>query len=541
MVGVRRNADFWHRRSNPGVVCQRGRRGKLDSGPRSLRQPDKHIVDASTNPSTVYYGLQYKSVDGGVTWSALSPLPGAARPGRRSLRGGSQREPLLLVCNGRHVRLPRPGPDVGADRFPGPEVAGIFPAGSSGTLFSVLGQGGWSAGMQSADGTAGFLTKISADGSTLEYSTYLRGHQTTAAISTSYREPIFFNTQNWISAIALDSAGNVIVAGGTRATDFPTAEPSATRQRRPRRRLRGHLSADGSNLNYSTYLGGSLDDGGLAAAIDAQGNVILAGQSWSLRFPGSRRSTGTARRRRRVHRETGGSRYAGDRLRSQRRQLSTWHRGGILGNDCRRPPEQHYRTWQTSDFVGDNLPTALDGVSVTIDGKPAYVEYISPTQINVQAPSDATIGAVNVVVDNNGVFSAPTTAQLKTAAPAFFLSCGGSSAVATVLPGYTPVTATAPAHPGDLVVLWGTGFGPTTPPAPAGVGVSGAPATSTLPAVTVGGMSVPVISSVLTTGTAGLYQITIQLPASVPTGAVAVQASVGGQQTQAGIAIFVEQ
>jgi len=52
-------------------------------------------------------------------------------------------------------------------------------------------------------------------------------------------------------------------------------------------------------------------------------------------------------------------------------------------------------------------------------------------------------------------------------------------------------------------------------------------------------VAVPVVSAVLTTGSAGLYQVTVQLPATVPTGAVAVQASVGGVQTQAGVTIFV--
>jgi len=50
---------------------------------------------------------------------------------------------------------------------------------------------------------------------------------------------------------------------------------------------------------------------------------------------------------------------------------------------------------------------------------------------------------------------------------------------------------------------------------------------------------VPVVSAVLTVGSAGLYQVTIQLPANVPAGAVAVQAFVGGVLTQAGVAIFV--
>jgi uncharacterized protein (TIGR03437 family) len=79
------------------------------------------------------------------------------------------------------------------------------------------------------------------------------------------------------------------------------------------------------------------------------------------------------------------------------------------------------RTWHTDEIVNGKLPTSLDGVSVTINGKPAFVEYISPTQINVQAPSETAVGTVDVVVTNNGAPSvAGGHAQLQTVAPAFF-------------------------------------------------------------------------------------------------------------------------
>jgi uncharacterized protein (TIGR03437 family) len=203
------------------------------------------------------------------------------------------------------------------------------------------------------------------------------------------------------------------------------------------------------------------------------------------------------------------------------------------------------RTWQTSDFNGNNLPLSLDGTSVTIDGKPAAVYYISATQLNVQAPTDATTGAVPVVVTNNGQVSAAFMAQLQTYAPAFFLYTGTEYAIAQHYPDNalvgnpSLVSGTVAAKPGDVLILWGTGFGPTNPPTPAGVVVSGAPGGSTLPAVTVGGVPVTVISAVLSPGSAGLYQVAIQLPASVPTGAVAIQASVGGVPSPGNIVIFV--
>jgi uncharacterized protein (TIGR03437 family) len=89
------------------------------------------------------------------------------------------------------------------------------------------------------------------------------------------------------------------------------------------------------------------------------------------------------------------------------------------------------------------------------------------------------------------------------------------------------------------LVLWGTGFGATSPPYPAGIVVSGISAVMPLPAVTVGGMAVPVISAALTDDSAGLYQVTIQLPVNVPTGTVALQASVGGVQSPGGVTIFI--
>jgi len=203
------------------------------------------------------------------------------------------------------------------------------------------------------------------------------------------------------------------------------------------------------------------------------------------------------------------------------------------------------RTWTTSEIVNGNLPISLDNTSVTIDGKPAFVYYISPTQLNVQAPTDSATGTVPVVVTNNGQVSAPFSAQLAAASPAFFLYPGTSYAIAQHYPDYADVgnpnviSYTIAAHPGDVLILWATGFGATNPPTSAGIEVTGAPAVATAPTITVGGAPVSVINAVLSPGSAGLYQIAIQLPASVPTGTVAIQASVGGAMSPAGILIYV--
>jgi uncharacterized protein (TIGR03437 family) len=203
------------------------------------------------------------------------------------------------------------------------------------------------------------------------------------------------------------------------------------------------------------------------------------------------------------------------------------------------------RTWTASEIVNGALPTSLDQTSVKIDGKAAYVYYISPTQLNVQAPDDSTTGAVSVVVTNNGQQSAPFSAQLSTDSPAFFLYPGTSYAIASHFPDYalvgnpSTISGTVAAHPGDLLILWATGFGPTSPTTPAGAVVTGAPAVATKPSVTVNGIEV-FYSAVLSPGNAGLYQIAIQLPASMPTGVAAVQASVGGVTSPTGINLYIQ-
>ena len=123
------------------------------------------------------------------------------------------------------------------------------------------------------------------------------------------------------------------------------------------------------------------------------------------------------------------------------------------------------RIWLGSDFVNGQLPTQLDGVSVTVNGKPAYVYYISPVQINILTPPDALTGPVNVVVTSNAASSAPYLAQTQPESPSFFVFNGGPyiAAVhangsligpATLFPG-----ASTPAQPGETIMIYANGFG----------------------------------------------------------------------------------
>src|ERR1035438_9506630 len=74
---------------------------------------------------------------------------------------------------------------------------------------------------------------------------------------------------------------DLATAGGTRSNDFPIVNSAQASSGGKADAFAAVISADGSRLTYSTYVGGSGDDGALGVAVDAQGNVILAGQTRS--------------------------------------------------------------------------------------------------------------------------------------------------------------------------------------------------------------------------------------------------------------------
>lgn len=88
-------------------------------------------------------------------------------------------------------------------------------------------------------------------------------------------------------------------------------------------------------------------------------------------------------------------------------------------------PAGDTRIWQGYDFVSNQMPTQLDGVSATVNGKAAYVYYISPAQVNILTPPDAMQGSVQVQVTSNSTTSAPMTVQVQSLSPSFFVFNAG--------------------------------------------------------------------------------------------------------------------
>ena len=202
--------------------------------------------------------------------------------------------------------------------------------------------------------------------------------------------------------------------------------------------------------------------------------------------------------------------------------------------------------WSNS-IVNGQFPITLDGVSVTIGGKPAYMYFVSPGQINVLAP-DVGVGPLEATVTTPGGTSGTFTVTSNQYGPAFFL-WPNNQPVATrqdfslaVKNGTFAGTTTAAAKPGDVIILWGTGFGPTNPAAPAGEAVPSDTtySTTTLPDVTIDAVSAKVYGAALAPGFGGLYQIAIQVPTSLSAGDWPIQATIGGVQSPTGVTLSIQ-
>jgi len=188
------------------------------------------------------------------------------------------------------------------------------------------------------------------------------------------------------------------------------------------------------------------------------------------------------------------------------------------------------------------MPDQLDGVSVTVNGKAAFVYYISPTQVNILTPPDAMLGPVAVQLTNGGLASATAMVPAQAQAPSFFVFNGGPYVAAehangsflgpaSLFPGYT-----TPAQPGETVMLYANGFGATSTPV-----VSGSAAQtgtlSPLPAIKIGGLAAMVSFAGLVA--TGEFQFNVVVPASLADGDQPITATYNGLSTQAGTLITV--
>ncbi len=186
------------------------------------------------------------------------------------------------------------------------------------------------------------------------------------------------------------------------------------------------------------------------------------------------------------------------------------------------------RSWAGSDFTGNKAPSSLDNVKVTIGGQAAFIDYVSPTQVNAQVPSNTPIGAQQMTVSTSqGTSSAynitVNALQPGLLAPSSFLVGGKQYVVAqfadgsyVLPPNSIPGIASRQAKSGETIVIYGVGFGPVLDSGnqdiPAGTIVTASNKLSNPVSMDFGGTNAALSYSGLAPNFVGLYQFNVVVP-----------------------------
>lgn len=199
------------------------------------------------------------------------------------------------------------------------------------------------------------------------------------------------------------------------------------------------------------------------------------------------------------------------------------------------------QSWGNSDFTNGVGPNTLAGVSVSVGGKPAFVDYVSPGQVNALVSSDTPFtGPASITVTNSigtsdpfpiyvnqtqGGFLAPPSFTIagKQYVGAVYSDGGTFTLPANAIPG-VPSHA---ANVGDTIIIYGVGFGPVNPTIPAGTIAGSQNALTTPIQIFFGTTQAQVPYYGLTPGFTGLYQFNVVVPKVAANNATPITFSLG--------------
>jgi uncharacterized protein (TIGR03437 family) len=191
------------------------------------------------------------------------------------------------------------------------------------------------------------------------------------------------------------------------------------------------------------------------------------------------------------------------------------------------------RGWTDADFSGSVAPVTLENVQATVGGVRAFINYISPGQINIQIPEGVQSGdSVPVVISYIGASTAATNIAIRDynggllAPPSFkvgdtqYVAALHSATGKFVSGGNIPNVDNDPAVRGEILLFYGLGFGPITPNFPPLGGRKATGQTTLTNPVTVkfGDAEAKVLYQGLAPGFIGLYQFNVEVPSNAPTG-----------------------
>ncbi len=211
------------------------------------------------------------------------------------------------------------------------------------------------------------------------------------------------------------------------------------------------------------------------------------------------------------------------------------------------------REWQSGDFQDGRAPVSLDGTQMWINGQPAPVAYISPNMIRALAPLELGASYASIAVETPAGRSRAYMAKVDLAAAGVHapakLRLAGRQFAAALIEGADayalPQAAveevnSRPAKPGEVLVLYGTGFGPLTPHVETGE-TPAEPARLVSPVeVLLGGMPAEILAAGSAPGKIGLYELRVVVPAVAEGGALPLEIRLDGRPLAQQLYVAVE-
>jgi len=373
-----------------------------------------------------------------------------------------------------------------------------------------------------------FVAKFNPAGSALVYSTYLGG----GGADDPY-------------AIAVDHSANVYITGRTNSSDFPLTNAIQS-TRFAFDMFVTEINPAGSALLFSTFIGGTGSESGRGIAVDQLGNIHVAGEGTSTDFPVVKPLQGAS----------GGGAASQDafvlllgNMPPINGPTITTASDNLIDGGAVVPGGWFYvkgsdlsdvqRIWGGSDFDNSGaLPTDLNGVEVWVNGAPVPVYFISPGQVNAQAPSNIS-GTMTVQVFRLGLASNILTVPVSQIEPSvYFYQVNSKNYAAALFQDYSlmgdpaAVPGTHKAKPGDIIQLYVAGLGPTT---------SG-PVTSPVPitgvTVSIGGVDSPVLAAALVAP--GQFQVNFTVP-QIADGEYPITVSTSGKTSPSNVLFEIGQ
>ncbi|MEO8368357.1 MAG: SBBP repeat-containing protein, partial [Candidatus Solibacter sp.] len=364
-----------------------------------------------------------------------------------------------------------------------------------------------------------FAAKLAPNGATLAYSSFLGG-----------------SGDDFGAAIVVDSAGVAYVGGSTNSSNFPSDSGFQTTLGGGVDGTITAVGAAGDSLQFSSYMGGTLDDYVNVLSVSCTTGLLLGGVTASTNFPVT---AGV------LHAKYVGGPKDGfiAQVAAGTGTAAVIAPGGIVNaaTSASAPvsPGSLVSLYGASLSSGiaaatvTPLTTTLGGATVTVNGTAVPLVYVSPGQINFQLPYETSVGTASAIVTAGCGASTAVTFQVVRAAPYFLLAADGSALVQNQ--DFTFNSASNAAPKASIVTAYLIGIGSLD-----GTVATGAAAptdrllNATLPAkATIGGFDTSIKFLGLTPGFVGLAQANLEVPNLSP-GKYTIVLTVDGVESNAG-------